>query len=566
MDAISHRRFFNITGLIGVRVEDAAVFEATHALIFDLVDSGIATGLRVDHVDGLADPGTYLRRLRDRLPDTPVWVEKILTGDEAMPGEWPTEGTTGYEAARQIGRVLTRPEGLTGIDTLYRDITGRTAPFHDVLADARRQILLNELSAELWSLGAMVREVADSDPAWAELGPEAIREALIAFLSAFPRYRTYATEGQIGAEDRRLIEETVAAARPATLPAQGAVERLGQMLLSYGPAADRLRQRIQQVTGAAAAKSLEDTAFYREFPLLSLNEVGGEPDDGALSPAEFGAWLSDRLDRQPAAMTLSSSHDTKRSEDSRARLIAGSWAPDAFSSWIRSAVASAPEAVGANTAWYIAQSRFALADGCDLPDRLADHVTKALREGKERTFHIAPDDEWESICTGWAREIAARPLTDFGPVDEIEGIAADLSLAQVAIKCLMPGIPDIYRGTERVMLALTDPDNRRAVDFDALAGMLDDPGTATLDARKVALTRQLLHLRRDHPDLFARGAVAVTSDAPGTMRLIRSHGTLRVVLDLAPGSDVAPGHAEGDVIWPPEGEERTPVRITLAQD
>jgi len=569
MDAISHRRFFNITGLIGVRVEVPRVFEDVHRLLFELIEAGLVQGVRVDHVDGLADPAGYLERLRARLPDVPIWVEKILTGDEEMP-DWPVEGTTGYEAARQIGRALTDDAGLAAITELYRQETGRTASFHEVLEAARQQIVTTDLAAELGVLCALARAVADTRPDWAEIGPEALRQAMIAFLAAFPRYRTYATGEAPGAEDAALLTETAErAASMATgnLLARSALDILGQMLVAEGVEAMRLRTRLQQVTGAAAAKSLEDTAFYREVRLLHLNEVGGEPNDDALPVEAFSAWLAGRAERMPHGLTLSSSHDTKRSEDARAQLIAASHQPDDFTAWFRAVADTAPEGLDPNIVWYVAQCRLALGAEPEAGERLAQHAVKALREAKEVTFHTEPDDPLERQVTGWARALGARACGEFAPIERLERAAEDISLAQVAIKLLAPGIPDIYQGTEAWTASLSDPDNRRQVDFDRLERALRDPSALDpLSARKFDLTRRLLRLRADRPDLFAGGDVAFTAQPGGGWRMTRSAGgatvTARLSLHPAPPVPGDPPEDGTERIWP-EDDAPSPVRIDL---
>lgn len=562
MDSLTHRRFFNITGLIGVRVEAPAVFEDAHRLLFDLVEAGIVDGVRIDHIDGLADPTGYLARLRARLPGVPLWVEKILTGPEPMP-DWPVEGTTGYEIARAITRVMTDGPGLERITAAYRDTTGRRMPFARVLAEAKRQIVTQELSAELWSLHGMFREIVAAMPEARELGPEATREALIAFIAAFERYRTYMTADTVSPEDVRLIEETIARAEPGLLASE-ALAALGRALTAPGPEAVRFRIRMQQVTGAAAAKAQEDTAFYREVRLLSMNEVGGEPDDGALPVAAFHAAMAARAARMPHGLTLTSSHDTKRSEDARARLVAAAQDPGAFLEWMAACARLAPEGLDPNDAWYLAQSRFALGD--DAPEaagRLADHAVKALREAKTRSFHIAPDAALEAAARDFARRLAGdAPATPAA----LAGAARAVSLVQVALKLTIPGIPDIYQGGEVGSHALTDPDNRRAVDFARLERALSDPAAlAGTDREKFELTRRLLTLRRAHPDLFLRGSYEVIEAPEGVLAFARRAGgrSLGVAVRLQPGAVPETALLAGAAVWPPDGGA-SPVVVRLA--
>jgi (1->4)-alpha-D-glucan 1-alpha-D-glucosylmutase len=516
-DALTHRRFFNVTGLVGVRVEDPRVFEDSHALVLDLVTSGLVDGLRIDHVDGLADPAGYLLRLRHRLPDTPIWVEKILSEGEDLP-DWPIEGTTGYEVSRLIGRLVLDGEGRARIGAAYRAATGRDAPVAQVFARAKRQILTEDLAAELWSLHGMLREIAADDPVGVEFGPEALRHAIVELVAAFTRYRTY-MDGGISESDTRVIRAAADAAVEANRD-PGAIPFLAAALLRPGALPQALRLRFQQVTGAVIAKAQEDTAFYREVPLLSANEVGGEPDDGPVSPDAFHAEMVRRARDRPRAMTLTSSHDTKRSEDARMRIAAITHDPDAFLALFDLCSEGGRE-VGPNLRWYLAQTMVGMEGEDDLAERLGTHVEKALREAKRATFWSAPNAAVEDEARAFARGLALRldPLpAALGP---IRARAEALILAQTALKLTLPGIPDIYQGCEVACFALTDPDNRRPVDFAALARGLADPETlpSDLDRRKLGLTSRLLRLRRASPDLFLAGSyVPEPADAASPSR------------------------------------------------
>ena len=558
-DALTHRRFFNVTGLVGLRVEEAQVFEDTHALLFDLVTSGLVDGLRIDHVDGLADPAGYLHRLRQRLPDTPIWVEKILSEGEDLP-KWPIEGTTGYEVSRLIGRLVLDASGRDRIAEAYREATGRDAPVAHVFARAKRQILTEDLAAELWSLHGMLREIARDDPVGVEFGPEALRHAIVELVAAFTRYRTYMDE-RISEEDARVVRDAAAAAAEAN-PAPGAIPFLAEVLLRPGPLPQALRLRFQQVTGAVIAKAQEDTAFYREVPLLSANEVGGEPDDAAVPPEAFHAQMAARALDWPHAMTLTSSHDTKRSEDARMRIAAITHAPEAFLDFF--ALCSEDEdALGPNLRWYLAQTIVAMAGEPDLAARLESHVEKALREAKRATFWSAPNAAVEEAARAAARRLAERfdPLP--GGLAPVLGRARALILAQAALKLTLPGIPDIYQGCEVACFALTDPDNRRAVDFAALERGLADPGSlpSELDRRKLALTTRLLRLRREEPELFLHGSYVPERGEDGLSFTRRHRGRcLRVDIRLD-GTELR--QADVGPVWP-DAQDAAPVRVTLA--
>ncbi|MEM7709497.1 MAG: malto-oligosyltrehalose synthase, partial [Pseudomonadota bacterium] len=539
--AIRHRRFFTVTGLIGLRVEDRAVFEDVHRLTFDLIDSGVAHGLRVDHVDGLADPAEYLDRLRRRLPDTPIWIEKILTRDEALP-DWPVQGTTGYVAARAIAQVLTDADGAAVLAAGWPD-------FDTLRDDAKTQIVTTELQAELERLAELA--LAAGTAVELEWGRAAWRDALIAYVRAFPRYRTYTTRAEIPAADETLIRETATRAA-APLPHPGALPDLADLLTD--PAAHpELRLRLQQLTGAAIAKAQEDTAFYRWTPLLSANEVGAEPPEPSLSPAEFHAAMVQRHARMPHGLTLTSSHDTKRSEDARMRLAAISHDPDR-----RDALLARVFDLPMPWRWYLAQSAFAAAPDGDLDERLAVHMEKALREAKEDTFWTAPNAAFEAPILAAARQTANAFDSVSADLVGLVARAENLALAQCALKLFAPGIPDIYQGTEIGSFRLTDPDNRAPVDWDALADLLaGGQGLTPFDRRKFDLTRTLLQLRRDRPDDIAAPWRPLEA-RPG--RLSAARGTIRLDVTIDGTSFASAGSAH----WPSDATVDTPVRISLS--
>ncbi len=524
--AITHRRFFTVTGLIGMRVEEATVFEDMHRLTFELVDAGLVQGLRVDHVDGLADPAGYLDRLRARLPDTPIWIEKILTGDEPLP-DWPIQGTTGYEAAVHIGRVLTDPAGLAALKAATQPDADATAE----LAAAKEQIVTTELVAEL----DLLTELAFGADPRMEWGRGDWRAAIVAYIGAFPRYRSYGAAA-VSKADAALIGE--AAERAAeTLRHPGALPDLARLLTDPGSPA--LRLRMQQVTGAAIAKAQEDTTFYRYVPLLSANEVGGEPHEATLDVAGFHAAMQARATAQPAGMTLISSHDTKRSADARARLVALTHAPDA-----RTALLDGVPDLPDPWRWYLAQSAWAAAPDGELATRLPAHLEKAMREAKRETTWIDPDPAFEGPILAAAEQIVPPSLPD------LTARAERIALVQAALQMTIPGIPDIYQGTEIGSHRLTDPDNRAAVPFERIAR--GDVGG--FDAVKLDLTRTVLHLRRDRPLEFAAEYAPV--DAPPGQLSFRRGG---IVVTVSLGGDPlrqAPAH------WPSPTLGPQPIRIS----
>jgi len=553
-DAITHRRFFSITSLIGMRVEDEQVFEDTHALIFELVEAGLVDGLRIDHIDGLADPLQYLHRLKARLPGTPIWVEKILSGDEELPQGWDIAGTTGYVAARAIAQVLTDAHGASQLQADWWDVTGRDADFRAVVRAAKRRVLETELAAELWGLQALARPHLAADPVGQEIGPETLREAVIALVVAMPRYRSYLA-GDDGPEpDRALIREVVAAAQEGRhAPLTHALEVLGRALIA--PEGADFARRYQQITGAAQAKAQEDTAFYRWVPLLSANEVGAEPDEPALDPAAFGEVMHRRAEVMPQGLTLTSSHDTKRSEDARARLMALSHHAGDFARFFAETEEIPGEDVDPNLRWYLAQSLMALPwDAPERGERLRAHLEKAMREAKEVTGWIHPDSAAEGAAQDWLGRVLYTLTEPPEALATIEQTSRRLVMIQAALKLMIPGIPDIYQGSEIGFFALTDPDNRRAVSFDRLREALDDPGVldSDLDRDKLALTRMLLGLRREERDLFAEGDVRVDEAGEGVLAFSRTHSGRHLTLLAAPVLIPAlepVALPEGRVIW-----------------
>ena len=557
---INWRRFFDINGLAGLRVERPAVFEATHAGVLRLYAEGLIDGVRVDHIDGLADPAGYLRRLRRRLaeagkqrpanaPAGPafVWVEKILAAGESLPAAWDTDGTTGYDFMDQVGAVLHDPSGVADLTRTWVRATGRTADFATEARAARRQVLREILPAEIEAAALALHDSLRDDPASGDDGRPAVRRVLAALVVAFPVYRIYAGPNHAGAggagdEDRAIMARAAKAAR-AELPRadHDLLARMTRWLLGDGPdtlpGAARARQRramrrFQQLTAPVAAKAVEDTAFYRYGRLISRNEVGSDPDRLALAPGAFHAAMAERRAQSPHALLATATHDHKRGEDARARLAVLSEMPELWAErlteWRRRTAAwrrdDAPDAADTAIlfqtilgAWPLdlaASDDFGLAA---FAARLAAWQEKALREAKRRSSWTEPDLGYERRCRDFlARVMAPAPA---------EGLAADLaamvarlapagalnSLAQTTLRLTTPGIPDLYQGTELWDFSLVDPDNRGPVDFTALDSGLSDASPADYlprwrDGRvKQALICRLLHLRARFPALFAEG-------------------------------------------------------------
>lgn len=540
-DGVTHRRFFNVTGLIGMRVEDPAVFHDMHALTADLVRGGHVQGLRVDHVDGLADPAGYLSQLRVLVGNIPVWVEKILTGDEVLP-DWPVQGTTGYEATTMLARTLSDARGAASLLAEWTAQTGGPKTFHASLTAAKGDVIRRDLAAELRRLITLTRRACNALPE-VDPGDEALREALMALLIAFPRYRTYLSDAATPADDVRLTQD-VAQTAGATLRAPDVVDLITRMITAPKTAPERaLQTRFQQVTGALLAKSHEDTAGFRWTPYLVACEVGADPDTPTTDASALQAWAR----AQPGSgLLLSSSHDAKRSEDARMRLAAWTYLPDDALSLIAAAT-DLPEAndVPPNVLWYLVQSTLALWDqgSPDALSRLTDHTTKALREADEITSWTHPNKGAETtahyllnaLCDRWR---AAPP----GALTRIIEKGTALSLAHLALKMMLPGVPDIYRGSENAYFALTDPDNRHPVDTEVLALANAPEG---LSRQKRDLLTTMTTLRRDHAEIFAKGEFVAETVGPHlAIRREWEGNSIQLTLSLS-GGDVGPGN-----VWP----------------
>ncbi|WP_411107127.1 malto-oligosyltrehalose synthase [Streptomyces sp. cmx-4-9] len=546
--SLNYRRFFTISDLIGVRVEDPEVFTATHAKVLELVRDGIAQGLRIDHVDGLADPGRYLRRLRAAAgEDCWVVVEKILGHEERLPSGWPVAGTTGYDALRRVDGVFTDPDGAAELARSYARRTG--LPDWEATAEAAaREVLTGDLAAEL---AALERR------AGSELKP-AITELLV----AYPVYRPYPEAPEPAPQ---AVERASAVCGPA------AVAAVRELLLSDAAFA----ARFAQTSAALRAKSLEDRAFYRHAPLLSATEVGGEPGRPAVAVAEFHAYCAALEEDWPGSGTVLSTHDTKRSADVRARISVLSQAPELMDP---PGGEELPDGTGPDgaapadpqLAWVARQSALGLGPVPQAAPRLADALLKAAREAALHTSWTDPDEAYEAAVTGYVPPAADLPP---GPAQAARANLLGMALLHLA----MPGVPEVYQGAETEYRALVDPDNRRPVEFPRRAlARLDAGGAPAGPAEeKLALTAALLRLRRSRPGLFtgyaplaARGAAAghclafarpaglVAVATRLSHRLAGAGGWRDTVLPLPPGRWTPLAWAGGAAGGPYEGEVR----------
>lgn len=527
---LSYRRFFEITGLVGVRVEDPAVFDATHRLTLNLVRQGRVQGLRVDHIDGLADPGAYLDRLRAAIgPAAYLVVEKILEGDEQLPGEWPVEGTTGYEFIADLAGLFAAE--APALDRAWQAAAPDFQEPEAELARAKRLMVDVNFEGEVAALVRSARSIATGEDR-ADLPGSMLAEAVRTLVAGFEVYRTYGKSGDLGARDRDVAQELVrrlAASDPQLRPALSLLH--DTMRLRVGPksrqAAATFRTRLQHLTGPVLAKSLEDTFFYRYNRLIALNEVGGDPIGRAGGIDHFHRRMAARRIAQPHALCATSTHDTKRGEDARARLYAISEAPEDWIArterWRRAlsrhvallADGSAPEPA---VEWLLFQALAGMLphdfDPADAAvrdaagDRFLPYIEKALREAKLRT-------NWSDVNQAYERAVKDYAAAAIGSASFMTRFWQDIlpfvrtglvnSLSQTLVKLTAPGVPDIYQGTEASDTSLVDPDNRRPPDYRRLEVPLDEPPRDDFAATKAWLTRRVLECRKSHFDLFTDG-------------------------------------------------------------
>ncbi|MFD5029912.1 malto-oligosyltrehalose synthase [Streptomyces sp. NPDC058405] len=518
---LNYRRFFTISELIGVRVEDPEVFAATHAKILELVRDGVVEGLRIDHPDGLADPEEYLRRLNEATGGG-CWtvVEKILTDDEPLPAGWPVAGTTGYDALRHIDGLFTDPAGAGALEERYRDVAGpagdRGGYWEGTVRRAAYKVVIHELAAETAFLSRTAERVCAADPALRDHAPWALRTAIRELLVRVPVYRPYTTAGGPSPEaaEAAVSEEAVRQAKAAFVVEQEAaavdvVRELALGRLGTGPDHTAFCARFAQTASALRAKSVEDTAFYRYVPLISANEVGGDPGRPAVSPERFHAYCA-RLARDwPATGTVLTTHDTKRSADVRAGIAVLSECPERWDELLeRVAGAPAPDPQVAWQAWQTAVGFTPAGEGGEggLPEgaRMLPALLKSVREAGLHTSWTEPDPLYERALTDFVEAGPAGPArrTVAGFNRALAPFVRASALGAALVQLTMPGVPDLYQGTERAYFALVDPDNRR-------------PFRTGPPDEKTVVTTAALRLRRDRPEVFGESGTYAPLHATG---------------------------------------------------
>jgi malto-oligosyltrehalose synthase len=560
-DEINWRRFFDINGLAGLRIEVPAVFKATHATLFRLYAEGLIDGFRVDHVDGLSDPSGYCRRLRRRLdellPNRHAYliIEKILGAGESLPIDWGVDGTSGYDFMNEVNALQHDPSSAPALGQLWHDLTQRSARFEDEEVAARREILHLGFNAQLQAVTTALHRIARADPNTRDVSAAKIRDGLIALLSHFPVYRGYDAGSKRSAMDQAAFSKALTAAKKASPELMHPILDQLDRWLGRERGDQVAGTRFQQLSAPVAAKSVEDTAFYRYGRLLSRNDVGFDAGRLGGSVAGFHRACADRLATFPDAMLATATHDHKRGEDLRARLAVISEIPDEWAAFLdqcRAIAADRPDPADEIMLYQMIVGAWPLdlrpsheAACRAFAERLAGWQQKALREAKLRTNWMAPDENYETTARNFLFSLFA-PQAAFLPlarsfIDRIAPAGAVNGLTQAMLKMTVPGMPDFFQGTEFWDFSLVDPDNRRPVDYDVRGHALAKRArpieclSSWRDGRiKQAIIQHVLTFRRDHPAIFARGDYSpLPVKGPLEDRIVaftRTHGGSAVIV------------------------------------
>ncbi len=558
---LNYRRFFDINELAGIRTELERVFRDTHALPLEWLQRGVVDGVRVDHPDGLFDPRAYFERLRVHAPQAWIVAEKILEPGERLCSDWPIDGTTGYDFLNVVGGLFVDASAEPAMTRIYREFSGETEDFHELVRSCKRQVLDELLLSDLNRLSRKVYAWCTEDRTHGDLTRQDIHAGLRDVIAALPVYRTYLRRGERArAEDVQSVEHAIRVAQqdhPQLDPQLMLV--LGQLLAGeiLGERAADVVGLFQQVSGPAMAKGLEDTAFYRHARLVCLNEVGGDPSRFGVSVDEFHRFCEELQRNWPATLLATSTHDTKRSEDVRCRIALLTQIPDEWEAAVRrwSELAQPfrtgdwPDRLTEYLCWQTLVGAWPI-DGA----RLTGYLEKAVREAKRHTSWTDQNTAYENAVRDFALGVLGhaelrQQIERF--VQRISGAARDTSLAQLLLKLTAPGIPDVYQGTELWDLSLTDPDNRRAVDFVARRGLLHQllglSAAATLQRSneglpKLFLLHRALRLRHRQRECFGRESSYRALTVSGKLRdrvvaFARAERVVTVVPRLVLGVD-----------------------------
>ena len=548
VEEINYRRFFNINELISLRMEDEQVFKRTHVLISKLVNEKEITGLRIDHVDGLYDPAAYLEKLRDMNSDLYIIVEKILADDENLPVSWPVDGSTGYEYLNYLNGLFVNPENLKTVNSVYQRYIRKLINSSEVANDKKRLIIRTRMAGEVEKLAYLIEAISSSDRYGIDITMVGLKAALEEILTFFPVYRTYITEKDYSEQDKGYIDYVINKAKKDNPRFTNEIEYIGSILKLnfHEQISDEQKKRaldfimrFQQLTGPLMAKGFEDTTFYVYNRFISINEVGCNPERFGVRPEDFHDFNIGRLERWPHSMNASSTHDTKRGEDARARLNVLSEIPEEWDEKVRlwnkinkreKKTVGQVNAPDRNDEYFLYQSivgSFPFSED-EIPvfkERMKNFIIKAVREAKVHTAWIKPDEEYEAAFTQFVGAIltgGSKFLEDFNPfIKKISAYGVYNSVSQTIIKFLSPGVPDIYQGSELWNLSLVDPDNRAPVDYETrkkylngiinelnekgsvdVLNLLKEPAPGKI---KLYLTYVLLQERNKNPDLYSKG-------------------------------------------------------------
>ena len=491
-----YRRFFDVNTLVGLRMEREQVFADTHALVLRWLREGVLDGIRVDHPDGLQDPRAYFEHLRREAPDVWILGEKILEPGEKLRSEWPIDGTTGYDYLNQAGGLLVNASNEEEFNRIYTEFTGESTDYPAMCRDKKHRVLRDLLGSDVNRLTTLFVEICKSHRDRRDYTRQDVIRAIRELVACFPVYRTYVVpeREEITADDERYVNEAVTAAKQHRPEIDAELfDFLGQVLLLKvrAPKEDEFVQRFQQFTGPAMAKGVEDTVFYNYNRLISLNEVGGDPGMFGISPDEFHRWCAETQQSHPRSMLSSSTHDTKRSEDVRARISLLSEIPAEWEAALKrwSEMNAALKQDGApdpNTEYFLYQTL--IGTWPISQERVLAYMEKACREAKGITSWLSPNKSFEESTKAFIEGLykSERFLSDFESfVQPLVEPGRINSLTLLMLKLTSPGIPDMYQGTELWDLSLVDPDNRRPVDYSLRRRLLSElPNLSTSEAWK----------------------------------------------------------------------------------
>lgn len=602
-EEINYRRFFDVNTLAAIRMELPEVFDQTHRLLFELIDAGHITGVRIDHIDGLAFPREYLARLRSRCGDDPyLLVEKILGPEEKLRADWPVQGTTGYEFANQLTQLLVSTEDVPQFAVGYQRLLGFRLDYREVAYRSKKLVMQSSMASEVNVLGHLLNRISESHRWYRDFTLNSLTTAVRELVACFPIYRTYLDPAKPADEsDTRVIARALREARrrnPAT--ERTVFEFLRDVLLppkdNPHPVDEELRRtfvlKFQQCTGPITAKGVEDTAFYVFNRLIALNEVGGEPAATGISVEAFHRQNAARSAELPHCLLATSTHDTKRSEDVRARLAALSEFPQEWSRAVRRwqtmnrrhrREIDGEAAPDANEVHLLYQTLLGawplegLHDGNreEFTQRIQAYMEKAVREAKVNSSWLEPNAAWDAAVRDFVGALLAGGRNRFPQslaqlAGEIAKFGCVNSLTQTVLKLTCPGVPDLYQGSELWDFSLVDPDNRRPVDYVLRQRQLENlasaaPGELLANWRdgriKMFAIHRLLSLRRERPELFATGsyerAAAQGDFADKVIAFTRHHETASVLV-IVPRHTAALG-------FPPIGEVWGDTRVVPAQ-